>query len=234
MAQAYGSRENPANLGPFSRIVEVHWSGTFLLVTLEFKVTATAHGERGTGPGPALVEPFSEAFTTLATPEYAVTPPKVEEVSGGSFTVIPPDQVSVSGIPDAPAPTSFDDWKVNGVESGGNHTPFIRWLAPTGGHPDISLPSKNSWFTDLTAPGELAAQEFISSPQPLPVGGDVPLWATFNPTPAQQNTFGLDVHGLSATFNERSYAPIALRVVGQTETNTGLLQVLMKRQTVTS
>jgi hypothetical protein len=229
-ADGYGTIDRPVPLDPFTWLTEVHWTGTFLMVSIAIKTISTPQGERGTGPGPAFVEPHSEAFTSQTTPSFDPLPPKVYESRGSDFTEIPSGQVSVSGMPEAPAPTSFDNWKVNGLTDGGSRQPFVRWLAPTGSHPDISLPSKNSWFTGLTANGELVAQAFISDPQPIPVGGDVPLWATFDPALAQQNTFALDVHGISATYKDRTYHALALRVLDQTETNTGQLQVLLKRQ----
>lgn len=230
MADGFGSIDNPVPLDPFTWLTEVHWAGTFLMVSFGMKVTSVADGEFGIGPGPAFVEPFSEAYTSLATPAYNPEQPKVSASAGDGFVDIGSDEVTLSGIPDVPSPTSFDNWKVNGLSSGGSRQPFIRFLPPTGGHPDIKLPSKNTWFTNLTGEGELVAQEFISEPEPLPVGGEVPLWATFNPTPSQQNTFSLAMAGLSATYKDRTYQPIAIRVFDQNDLNTGQLQVLLKRQ----
>lgn len=38
MAQAYGSREHPVNLGPFSRIVEVHWKNSKPALAFAFRL----------------------------------------------------------------------------------------------------------------------------------------------------------------------------------------------------
>ncbi|TPN44860.1 hypothetical protein [Mesorhizobium sp. B1-1-7] len=229
MADGFGSKAKPVALDPFQQIVEVHWAGTFLLLTFGLKADSTPRGERGTGPGPDIVTPFSEAFVTTATPAYASAAPAAQIWTGSDWLQDTAAEVTASGAPSPPGASTFADWEVNGVTDGGNYAPFPRFIAGSGSPPDVRLPDAHSYITDLTVNGEMVAQNFISSPQPLPVGGDVPLWATFNPVPAQKATFALDMSGVSAVYKGRTYEPIATRVSGQMEFNTGTLDVLLKR-----
>lgn len=225
MADGYGSKAKPVQQDPFQQIIEVHWVGTFLLVSFGLRLDMTPQGERGTGPGPALVEPFSEAFVTAATPAYSTAQPNVKVWEGGDWTGVAPDDVTVSASPDLPGALAFDAWQVQGITSAGGLTaPVIRFISESGTAPDVNLPDADTYITALIANGEVVAQDFISAPQPLPIGGDVPLWATFDPAMVQQDTFSISVADLTATYKDRSYLPIATKVAGSA------LSVLMKRQ----
>jgi hypothetical protein len=224
MAEAFGSLAKPVALDMFQRIVNVHWTSPFLLVGFGLRLDMTPEGERGTGPGPALVEPFSEAFVTAATPAYTSEHPNTKVWTGSQWSGVPSTDVTLSGTPDLPGVFSFDAWEVQGITAGGAIAPIIRFIAGTGTAPDVNLPDAATYITELVANGEVVAQNFISLPQPLPIGGDVPLWATFDPTLAQKDTFSMSVAELTATYKTRSYLPIATKVSGNA------LSVLLKRQ----
>lgn len=231
----YGSIDNPVPLDPFTWVTEVHWTGTFLMVSFGMKMTSTPQGERGIGPGSPFVDPFTEAFVTEAMPEYNPSQPSVKVSKGSGFENVPSSEVSLTGMPDAPAASTWDAWKVQGINVpvNGLYSPFIRWIAPSGSPPDVKWPGARSFVATKIAHGEVVAQEIISEPLPAPFAGDVPLWATFNPTLAQQSTFSLDMAGLSATYKDRTYLPIGIKVTDQLEFNTGTLSVLLKKQPAT-
>lgn len=226
MAEAYGGGPNPpVQLDPFQNIVNVHWASPFLVVGYGLTLDLTAQGERGIGPGPPLVEPFSEGFVTEAVPSYGSDPPSVEIWTGGQWVDVEPDEITLSAAPELPGAYSFEAWEVQGITAPiGLQAPIIRFIEESGTPPDINLPDAHLYITALIANGEVVAQDFISEPQPLPIGGDVPLWATYNPALVQKDTFSISVADLTATYKDRTYLPIATRVSG------GALAVLMQRQ----
>lgn len=224
---SYGSVARPVDLGPFSRIIEVHWATTFLRVGFSVSLDVTAQGEPATGPGPAYVEPFSEGFCSVAEPTYGADPPDVSIWRGGDWVDLESDEVTIEGTPDLPSAYTFDDWEVQGISSaspGGLTAPILRFIEEEGTAPDINLPDADLYVTNLVPNGEVVAQNFISGPQPAPFSGVAFMWATFDPTLVQKETFSLDVAGLTAVYRERIYEPIATRVSG------GALSVLLKRQ----
>lgn len=220
-----GGPNPPVILDPAQIIVEVHWASPFMRVAYGLALDMTPEGERGIGPGPALVEPFSEAFVSEATPVYTSSGvPNVSVWAGGEWENVNPDDVVIAGTPELPSAVAFDDWEVQGITAGGSFAPLIRFIEEAGTPPEINLPDADDYVTSLVPNGEIVAQNFISGPQPLPVGGDVPLWATFDPTLVQKDTFSVNVADLTATYKERIYEPIATRVSG------AQFSVLMKRQ----
>lgn len=227
MAEAYGTIDNPVPLDPFTWLTEVHWVSPFLLITYGIVLIYTPQGETGIGPGPAFVEPFSEGFVLTTTPAFSPSQPNIKRWDGSSFVNLSNDDVELSGAPSPPDALSFGAWHVNGIDSGvpgGSSGPTIAFLSQSGSHPDVKLPDATTFFTALSADGEVKGQSFISEPQPAPIGGTVPLWATYDPEMVQQGTFTISVSGLSAVWKEKTYTPIATRTSSQT------LAILMKKQ----
>lgn len=220
--------------GPLAPVpaVNLNENTVFLLVNFLFQNSSTPTGERGAGPGPSFIEPETEAYSPSVLAAYQAGEPSVQTWNGTDWEDIPEGDAPVSDIPAMPGIFLFDPWELQGfnVPDNGLFSPFMRLIVGSGPAPDVDLPDAGTFVTTTVVDAEVVGQDFISSPQPAPFGGDVPLWATFDPTLAQEAVFSLDMTGLTVVYNGETYVAIGTRVNNISPSFTGNLDVLMENQ----
>ncbi|RWE03847.1 hypothetical protein [Mesorhizobium sp.] len=223
MAQAYGSVAHPVDLGPFSRITEVHWATTFIAGQVQLRLDVTTGGETAEGPGPAFIEPFSFASVTEAAMSYVGGVPIAawQQWSGTSWSALP-DHLSSSGAP-PPPDYSYPLWQWQGIDAFGCKAPFFSFAAGAlGAVLKPTVPGRPAMhFTDAKANEIILKMQGFAAggPYPSPFAGVGSMWRTadvltdFSPVIQDAETASFSAAGITTTFNGKPFDAVGTRVV---------------------
>lgn len=249
---AYGSKDRPVDLGPFSRIVEVHWSPLLIAGVFSLKVDSVASDDLGDTGGPIFVEPFTHYSTTSSTYSYTGVGggalADFRSYSGKSWSNI--SGPTVSGSPSLPGPYTFEKWQWNAIDAFGTRAPFLQYGAgPQTTDLDVPVPGHSSLKFNAALANNviLRAQGFApGGPYDNPVFGQFQKWATadvtgvypaFVPVFQDAETASLSASGMTLAYKGKTYDPIGAKVAPPPlDTMPGEFWVLFKRhkETVTS
>jgi hypothetical protein len=249
---AYGSKERPVDLGPFSRIVEVHWTPTMIAAVFSMKVDSVASDDLGDTGGPPFVEPFTLYSAISSTYSYTgasgAALADFRSYSGKSWHNI--TGPTVSGAPSLPGPYTFDKWQWNAIDAFGTRAPFLQFGAgpqttdleiPVPGHPSLKFNQALANNLILKAQGYAAG-----GPYQNPVIGQFQKWATadvtgtypaFVPVFQDAETAPLSAAGITLSYKGKTYEAIGAKVAPPPlATMPGEFWVLFKRhkETVTA
>ena len=249
---AYGSKERPVDLGPFSRIVEVHWTPMHIAGVVAIKVDNVPSDDLGGTGGPPFVEPFTLYSPTSSTYSYTgasgAALADFRSYSGKAWHNI--TGPTVSGSPSLPGPYSFEKWQWNGIDAFGTRAPLLQYGAgPQTTDLDIPVPGHTSLKFNAALENNLIlrAQGYAAGgPYDNPVIGQFQKWATadvtgtfpdFVPVFQDAETAALSAAGMTLTFKSKTYEPIGAKIVPPAIENApGEFWVLFKRhkETVTA
>lgn len=241
---AYGSVAHPVDLGPFSRIVEVHWSPAYLAVGIALTVTIEVGDPLPNLDtiGPALVEPF--AFHYAKAIDFSAATIGTAYVGGSDhWTLIPHGDVAAVGLPDL-SNIDLPAWQWTGEVGFGIQWPFHQWHSAAGiAGPYIKAPNNAGNFNQGLDPSlDLKGQAFLTgAPNWTPFFSNAGQWGTGDtatdgfPAISDVSSEAFSLAGFSATYKEKTWRPIASLVTAPTGLYLpGSLFVLMKREEVTA
>lgn len=175
MAQAYGSKDHPVNLGPFRRIVGVHWRndthiailwGVRAATTFLDDTVACSPPEYGGPFEPYPPPPHPVAYTYLTGVDYSLPSSsfgqgildiQVRKTSGWHGLE---EDATVTGLPTLPPPASNGPWEylwtptagtvfhynTDGVSGHADNDLAATFAAASGTNTDIPLPSGHPGF----------------------------------------------------------------------------------------
>jgi len=165
---AYGSKANPVDLGPFSRIVEVHWN-TAKYVAISVQLTRAFHArtEACSGGDPSPVPSrYSAGYITEASFYYANESSQISDAyaitSKGGATALERSAVTVTGLPNWLKTDfeAFSSWayEADGASLSGDsgtdigaEFPGCWWQQPVGGDLGVTVPHSALHFLDAHA-----------------------------------------------------------------------------------
>lgn len=242
MAQAYGSVAHPVDLGPFSRIVEVHWGPKYLALGID----VTVHVEIGQPLenfsiiGPALVEPFAFHYSK-AIDISAAAIGSAYVGNSGHWSSISTGEVVASGLPSSSS-ISLTDWAWVGEDGAGTKLAFHQWHAGSAatGVPEVEAPGGGTFNQGLDPSIDYKGQQFLpGAPNWTPFFSNLGQWGTgaTDGSPLIPAISGIENQPFSlaaflATYKEKTWRPIASLVSGVTQFGAGSLLVLMKKDVI--
>ncbi|TPI13880.1 hypothetical protein [Mesorhizobium sp. B4-1-1] len=242
---AYGSKEHPANLGPFRRIINVHWGSKYLALGIDVVVNIQIGQplENFSIIGPPIV--FPDAF------HYAKAIDRSAALVGSAYvgdsahwSPISPDQVVASGLPSSNS-IGLSDWAWVGEDGAGTKIPFHQWHAGGAavGVPAVEAPGGAGTFNQDLAPSvDYRGQLFLEgAPNWTPFFTNAGQWGTgatdggpFTPLISDIESEPFSLAGLSATYKDKTWRPLASLVSGVSGFAHGSLLVLLKKEDVTA
>lgn len=245
MAQAFGSAAHPVDLGPFSRIVEVHWGPKYLALGIAVTVNVEIGQplENFSIIGPDFVNPFTHHYSAaLDTSDASIGSAYVG--NSGHWSSIPTGEVVASGLP-ASSSISLGEWQWTAEDGAGIKQAFHQWHAGSAasGVPSVEAPGGAGTFNQGLDPSiDYKGQKFLAgAPNWTPFFSNVGQWGTGETDGSPVVPLIRDIEnqpfsltGLSVVYKEKTWRPIASLVSGVTEFGAGSLMVLMKKEDVTA
>lgn len=245
MAQAYGSVAHPVDLGPFRRIVNVHWGSKYLVLGIGavWTVQHVAGAPNFSVVGDPFVEPFTLHYASSIDP---AAPEIVAAYAGtsGHWTSVPLGQVEASGLPSLSS-VDLGAWQWTWPDAAGIKQPFNQWApgGPATGIPEVQAPGGAGIFNQALDPSViLKGQMFLPGAPHWTLGFTDPgQWGTgateggpFSPAISEIQTQSFSLEGLTATYKEKTWRPVASLVSGVSTFTPGSLMVLMQKEDVTA
>ncbi|RWF44305.1 MAG: hypothetical protein EOS65_02705 [Mesorhizobium sp.] len=228
MAQAYGSVAHPVNLGPFRRIVNVHWSGLTHIafqVHVKSSVTITNPGVEWAGEFYESITALEDAIDYLGSSElvYASQPASTFEGWNGRAWGPLTEDPTVDGFPDlSGSAATYSAWEYRGAKSIAipplfNDVPRAEWAAASGDGTGIFVPDVDGpEFKQGSANIHLNAEAITGSPRwvgiglPFPGPPDFIFWAapySHSTTPIGSTGFAID--DFVVTYKGKAFRGIA-------------------------
>ncbi|RWB85906.1 MAG: hypothetical protein EOQ52_20355 [Mesorhizobium sp.] len=226
MAAAYGSVASPVNLGPFSRIVEVHWRRMdYIAIQTTLQSSNPQGSSAACSPGTNFPDPNPGYYSgCIDKTEYQlglVSPGFTASANGfrNNRDWISISNVAFAGVPETPgAGTIFDhavdEWQFpNQAEfvAGGGSALDI----PLPGHPDLFFDDETSLQAVSLARPQNEGAICIS----VPVGGTGVLWFPSEPSDPgtmQHSAMDLDLSDMTATFRGDTFRLHGIKTIQNT------------------
>ncbi|AZV21484.1 hypothetical protein [Mesorhizobium sp. M7A.F.Ce.TU.012.03.2.1] len=175
---SYGSVARPVNLGPFSRIVEVHWKQlTHIAFKVHVKSSVTVAFDPVSWTDEFYVTPITGTSIYLTAADLVYGTPPVSSFqgwNGHSWQIATPDS-----IPDPPALTdassTYGAWEYYGAKSTEDppdfaDVPRAEWDAATGTGTGLIMPGGTAEFKEGAVTIHLNGQEITGTPEFQAVG----------------------------------------------------------------
>lgn len=231
MALSFGSVARPVDLGPFSRIVEVHWTGLTHIafkVNVKSSVTVINPGMHYDGSPVEEINGLVDAIDYLGTSELVYgTPNSVSTFQGwNGHAWGPVADPEVTGLPDiSGSATSWGAWEYRGSHSTAippafADVPRARWDDVSGDGTGLNVPDVGGPEFKATgaASVHLEAQEFTGDPHFEGFEGFGPPWDdtnTFFAAPYNHGAItpisplGFDISGIVAVLDGKAFRAMA-------------------------
>ncbi|RUW79624.1 hypothetical protein [Mesorhizobium sp. M2A.F.Ca.ET.067.02.1.1] len=240
MAQAYGSKDHPVNLGPFRRIVEVHWGpethfaflwtprGRSTMISAPEGCDPPDYGAPFTGY-PTLPPPGG-SYIWLERTEYYLPD---GEPQGIADMVVRrnnqwhglKDTPVITGLPTLPGPTTHGEWEQSWLPVGGTtvvtdtdgmtqhaeHDLAASFRPDSGTDTDIDVPNAPGFFqTGFTPTFGFSSPAFTSGPVCY-TDGFFQTYLRLYAYPAWIDTVPVPVAGIEVTYKKHVFKGVAAR-----------------------
>lgn len=236
----FGSAQRPVVLDPFRTIVEVGWGAKYLAIRVGLELDI----EKGTyevgGGGPPFEDPWTHDYVDSIGIEIPDNGVGGAWIGGkGGWTTIGTDTIGTTGLP-SPDSITLGYWEWNAALGFGLRPPFHKFAAGgAGAPPDLPASPIGTPFSGGLDPTlKIMGQQIADGPFDVPFApGSLPgKWGKaaatgvpLSPTITEIDSLPFDVSGLVATYQEKTYVPIATSVF-VAGNGSGDLYVLLEKQ----